>query len=812
MLSIAIVVLFCISLVCPPVPVRACGPFFPKAIFTFTKHPDFPLDRFAAGDLGILQPSYARFYLVIAYRYLTGEGFSAKEQGALLRLWRNRIDSESGRYMNEEIPKAQTDWFRIRNRVAGVPIIRSGNGYLSKDYGGYWNYISVETNVYDNIFNCLDHAFENAAKTLQDRMKRFGAASPAVKSWVLAQDAVFRFCGQAGLQGKIPYPEPASPSLPEIVRADRAYQIAAAHFYDLDFSGARELFTKISKDSQSPWKATAQLMVARATIRNATLKPSGAKQLAGLKDARALLDKILADHSLREVYRSARALRNLVDARLDPEMRVRTLAQALVKKDNANLKSDLEDYTALLDSWLGTVDSPLLASISPPSEPPKLFTAKLPKELRNDPLTDWIVSFQSRDNGARLHCVERWRQTKSVNWLLAALEKSKVKDAHVDELIEASRSVGPESPAFATLTFHRVRLESQSGAQEAARTELDAQLAAKMREMPRSTLNLLLALRVSLAKNIDDLLSYGPRVPAGTSSDEDDAEIPIEVRFDMRREQKAGKSGEQEEKQSKEFDLDSAWILTRTLPTSMLVYAAESANLPRESRAEVAKLTWVRAQMLGDEPMGLRVAPLVGELEPKLSAAMSEYISVSDSASRRFQAILTILRSPGLEPLIVEGIVRREPLDKMDSYGGNWWCSPADDLDQSEEDGERSKFLYAQGGFSLGPKSFAWLYPGDRFTPPAFLSEAEQIQAGREWARMVTLGNGAIWLAQQTLDWAKKHPNDSRVPEALHLANRAMRYGCVDHSIEKPSKEVFDLLHRRYPNSEWTKKTPYWFK
>src|SRR5438046_1343647 len=39
---------------------QACGPFFTDAIFVYTKHPDFPLERFAKGQLGVLRPSYAR--------------------------------------------------------------------------------------------------------------------------------------------------------------------------------------------------------------------------------------------------------------------------------------------------------------------------------------------------------------------------------------------------------------------------------------------------------------------------------------------------------------------------------------------------------------------------------------------------------------------------------------------------------------------------------------------------------------------------------------------------------------------------------
>jgi len=62
------------------------------------------------------------------------------------------------------------------------------------------------------------------------------------------------------------------------------------------------------------------------------------------------------------------------------------------------------------------------------------------------------------------------------------------------------------------------------------------------------------------------------------------------------------------------------------------------------------------------------------------------------------------------------------------------------------------------------------------------------------------------------LEWANANPNDQRVPEALHLAVRATRYGGSDKKTGSWSKSAFEMLHQKYPHSEWTKKTPYWFK
>src|SRR5512132_4676343 len=66
---------------------HACGPFIPRAVFTFGPHPDMPLGPFAAGKLGVVLPSYARSYLVVAYRYLIGVPLDPAEQQAALALW-----------------------------------------------------------------------------------------------------------------------------------------------------------------------------------------------------------------------------------------------------------------------------------------------------------------------------------------------------------------------------------------------------------------------------------------------------------------------------------------------------------------------------------------------------------------------------------------------------------------------------------------------------------------------------------------------------------------------------------------------------
>jgi outer membrane protein assembly factor BamD (BamD/ComL family) len=84
--------------------------------------------------------------------------------------------------------------------------------------------------------------------------------------------------------------------------------------------------------------------------------------------------------------------------------------------------------------------------------------------------------------------------------------------------------------------------------------------------------------------------------------------------------------------------------------------------------------------------------------------------------------------------------------------------------------------------------------------------------------RLAKLPGAPDLIGQRVLEWAKGHPADPDVPEALYLTVRATRYGNAktvqnpDNTSYSPtSKAAFQLLHRNYPKSEWAAKTPYYY-
>jgi len=122
-----------------------------------------------------------------------------------------------------------------------------------------------------------------------------------------------------------------------LVRADRAYQIAAAYFHTGEFTIAQEAFEAIAKDSSWPYQQLAAYLAARAPVRKGTLNNGDEEYHSdALAQAEAQLRAILADKNLAEMHDSAERLLGFVrvatatpEWRTSPEELLATADQAL---------------------------------------------------------------------------------------------------------------------------------------------------------------------------------------------------------------------------------------------------------------------------------------------------------------------------------------------------------------------------------------------------------------------------------------------------------------------------------------------------
>lgn len=318
-------------------PVHACGPFMDYASFVLEQNPDYPLRRYAAGELGIIRAEYARSYLVVAFRYLSGIKTSPAKQKEINALWERRLTNPDG-----DLQKAVEQWAAERKKVQSAPL---------KDVEVYkWDPYSSSFLSYNA------DAFKVATETLKSKIAKFGVTDNRVKEWVIAQDQVFGVTAnsQAGSTTEaatLPALQPLPADADAESRADRNYQIACDNFYDRDYDTAVERFEDIGKDATSRWQPWADYLAARAYCRKGTLEDTPA--VADLKKAEVLIDKVINAKDKSPLSEKAKGIKQFIQYRLDPTTRAKDAVAALTSEgDNANLTEALGDYTTILDRIL----------------------------------------------------------------------------------------------------------------------------------------------------------------------------------------------------------------------------------------------------------------------------------------------------------------------------------------------------------------------------------------------------------------------------------------------------------------------------
>lgn len=749
--------IFSLVLLISALPSSACGPFFQEAIFSYDVHPDFPLKRYAAGELGIIRDKFARSYLVVAYRNFTDKPLTAPEQKGAIALWHHRLYNSDA---NSD--DAVKTWFDTR-KLTGAPKPEE-----------IYTWRAVNNNP-DSSFaqydNCPPSAFLNASNTLKQRITRYGAGSQEVKEWVQGQDLVFCHCSSPAYDFNLkknkpepPFPAPLKAGSDAQLQADRTYQIAAAHFYGQQFKDAENEFEAIAKDGSSPWNRIAPYMVVRSLIRQGTLADPLDK--SALSRAEAKIAELTANPTMDSLKSELRKLQGFIDFRLNPEKRLVELSAALQDPlQAADFENNLFDYTLLIDNLTGeSVDF-----IGDDDVQKK----ELPAALLNDEMTSWLLSFEKLRPNNKGRALQRWKDTKKVEWLVSALTTEDIAGPDYAGLAEAAQKIPAKSSAYLSANYHSVRYLIGQKRNAEAQAILDKVLAAK--DLPPSSRNLLLDQQKLLAKSFDKFLALSAQSPAGASYDIDMQEVPDEI-------QKIEASSTYPSSKPL-FPESSAAAFNTLLPLDLLVAASKSMVIPARLRGDLIQSTWVRAVMLNQMPTATALVPLLEQFQPALAPLVSSYAAPASADVQKFRAIYLMLKNPGMRPYVTAGLARQTEVNRIDDFGDNWWCATT--AKKQWGDQKKSK------------------------PQVSFLTPAQATTAATELKILQSKGPGANYLANEVLTYARKYPKDPLVPEALSMTVKATRFGCTDAQTTNFSKQAFQLLHKTYPASSWTKKTPY---
>jgi len=610
---------------------------------------------------------------------------------------------------------------------------------------------------YPDYLNCPDAAFKTAVLTVNSRAAAWGTQSPYLKDWIGAQDAVFSNCSGKSTT----MPPPAPQNSPALLRSDRAYQNAAAAFYAGKYDEARFQFQNIAQDKSSPWQPWGEYLAARALVRQAFAEGKKTDPWSGN----------LASFN-PQTMRNAQQILEALLKQHDPALPRQTILDEL-------------NFVRMRTEPDKRIEEVAIALAGPAPDPSfqqdledlnyafykKIQITDLP------PLFAWIVAVRTPAAGNA--ALASWQQGHALPWLVAALSLAHPKDVGVPDLLTAASQIEASSPAFDTVTYHRARLLVGLDRSDEARGILDQVLPALRKQQPSSALNAFLGQRMQVARDFNEFLTFAPRSVLETNSEGAGA------LHDCAYSQQNGKPGVcPAEAPPLQFDEDSTAILNRQTPLHLLVEAARSTNLPPNLRQDVALAAWVRSVLLGDNTSAAALTP-----------HLPESIQKTAGASIGFPAVLAILRNPGLRPYLEPGVSRLASYSFLENYRDNWWC------------GNSQRQYYAEQQKPNTP------------SPVAFLTADEQKTAEAEYQRLTQLPCAPADLGQRVIDYAKDHPSDPDLPEALALTVRATHFGWLGWSQDKEgaakntavSKAAFQLLHNRYPKSPWTAKTPYYY-
>ena len=735
------------------------GDPIPRPVYVFADPQDAgERATLGSGRLGVVKGATTDALLFLDWRRLNG-----------LAVGRGAADALAGPCCGEPAG-GQTKWLEVRRLVPGAGQI-------------YWIATERQGPNYTSVPTCFDDAFLTAAATLADRARKYGAAAPAVRAWVNAQDAVFAACSEP--VAALPPPPADSPAW---LRADRAYQEAALALYDGRAEEAARRFAALAGDPASPWRGYGLYLSARSLQHAAIDAPAPARFAA----AHAALDELgrapAGTFGRGELGRMRQVLAfheepDRLLARLD-----RDLAASVPMPDVA---AAVRDYLTLADQH--------------PAKPEA---------------ADWVRTVQAKDRAVGLaHALARWRAGGHSAWLVAALVLAEPADGDAAALADAAGRVAAADPAWLTARYHRLRLLMPTAARAAIRSEADAVLARP--DLIRSDRNAFEAVRAQAASSLADFAAHALRDPycvAGNPACTDAGPTGDGL---IGRLSSGGFAG---------LGPDARAVIDR-LPLGERIALVDVTDLPREVRLDVALTSYVRAVQLRDDRAVELLADRLVTLLPQVADDWRRIARAPAGPDKLFAETFVMLKIPSLRADLANyarptGAVREfagywvdlllpppggrpppRPFAPTSAYLPAGYWDGNDVLDPAQERADLTCLGKCGGtAFPLHLPAFAEaLIPRAQEERRSFLVAPRRFDETGHPVRVSEPGT-SLWVSG--LEYVAAHPRDPRAPEALYRLIRVARWGGNHDGF---GRRAFLLLHRRYPRSVWTRLSPYYY-
>lgn len=770
-------------------PALACAPAFPEAVMFNTLRPDLPLKAYAAGNLGIIQGSYAKSYLCVAYRYLLNSPLSSNEQKTICRLWYHRLGNmptEDG----DALISATEKYLNLR-RVA----LKAKKEKDGEDVYGYTENVSED-------------AFKRAYNTLTALLAKYGAGSIAVKEWLKAQDQVFASAkdGKKRVFDKLVSQE----------RAHRQYQEAAMAFYSKDYVSADKLYRQIASDKQSPWHAVALYMVARA----GTAAVDAGDKNFDYNTVLAELDKTISQTSDFDMRQ------DLIDLRapfkyscMSREDLIQLLANQIPKPGNERFGSDVGDLTYAMDEMEGDIEQ----DNNEKEQEKKLEIRYQAREalMAKQDLTDWLetIQFTEREyefysvtEQAKMkeaakrhasHALDMYNKTHSLPWLVAAVVTNGLRNDQNADLLKAAKQIAPQNQAFETINFYLIDRLISKGQFAEAKAKINSQL--KKGNLTATNQNIFKAQMLAVTNSTEEYLKFARMRPADIGT------YYSYVPNDWARIESSNKPAQL----ALTFDDEVAINLNRYLPLSRLVNMTLNET-DSKLRARLARSTWLKAYLLGDLTQAHKLTTIFAAGYPALK---NQIIAVDQSKGdeARYQLAKLTLRNYGMTPYLASGVERHGlSINDFDYYNTNFWKPLT--IKEPVPNPEEMWSYYSDNAFDQGccakPQNSTLLL---QYLRGYYAKGVERTQssgekqiAARELARL-TKASPSEFMGEAVFRKFKSNPREQSLPELLYRVVKLPKWSVHTDAGSVYSHRAYNLLQNNFGKSNYARRAPYWY-
>ncbi|MCK9265652.1 hypothetical protein M0P98_02015 [bacterium] len=735
---------------------QACGPYFPtfvsntEGIFEVHK-PHYYKSDFSGTSPGILSPNWQISSLYQAYKGLTTGNIEIPKP-EVYSFWSNEKPLS-----NSEPLSPEAEWREARKKITTKDV------RIDKWHQGAF---------FDYFYNIGDDAFYTATKTLNQRIKIY--SKEEIEIWLDGQDAVF---GDGRLE---PFEKTLDMNIKNpLLKQDREYQRAAACFYSGKYEEAEKRFREISKNQQHPWRDYSALAVGRTLLRRAHFE--GDLVLKNIKDRRTSINKsnkvkqkwmkkanrqfenILRDKTLKSVHPSAKNLIGYVNFRIAPYERMLDTEKELLSalSYSENLRLNIYDFTQLYNRFKKNDTNFIMR--------------------RGGDFSRWLLSFQTEYEEKTGHSASVYLREKSLPWLIVALKHLRPYDTSKTEIIQSAYRIKEDSPAYFSVMYYlllyKVKYEKN---REEIKNELESLLKGLNDKKDWALWDSFMDLRAQVSSNMEDALNHSLRKTHLVYYEESCYSIA---------------PGQEVVLDNKVKDFFNIY-----LPLNRWVEVSLNDNLFTPNiREQIRFATFLRSVLLDDISATEKVALKLSETDIRLKKDLNRFLKSRNLEEKKFEAVFFILKylriNTHLDSYTDEIIIEKIKMNEMDNFRRHWWGKP---------------ILGVGGGFrKLNESKYG--FPKIKYMLD-FLSETD-IKKAKEENKLILSLIAPNYLSNAVIEYAKKNPNNKRVPESLHLAVRSTRYPRSKNlKTGDYSREAFQLLHKRYPNSSWAKKTPYWYK